>query len=260
MRSAAFVSLLSLATIFACANSHYTGFPDDGGAQADSGKVKANADDSGTTEEPDDAGKDTGKKPPKDTGTTDPGCAPGSVSGFTPQWTPPAVLHAGACSATQITTLIDCLFNSAANQTTCDGYLNAPANKSCISCAVTEDTAASYGPLVVTTDQLVTLNIAGCIARTTNQMTDTGCGAKVQAASQCASASCEANCPVPANDSAALDARNQCEQDARTSECQTYTDDAACEDAALQGAAAACASGSTFEDNATALVQMFCGN
>lgn len=250
------LAVFSLATFFACSDSHSGGFPTDAGPET--GSIKA---DGGSTADSGKTKKDSGDPTPvdEDSGTTT-SCAPGSVSSFTPQWVPPAVLHANACSATQITTLLDCLFSSTASQATCDAFNQAAANKSCITCAVSQSTAASLGPLVVSADNLVSLNLAGCIARTSNQMTATGCGAKVQAASECTGAACEANCPVPDGDSQALKARNDCETAAESSECQTYATDAKCADTLLQGASAPCAQGSTFEDVAKSLVTLFCGN
>lgn len=252
-------AVFSLATFFACSDSHSGGFPTDAGPET--GSIKAG--DGGTSAEGGKTKKDSGDTttpPDDDSGTTTTSCSPGSVSSFSPQWTPPAVLHANACSATQITTLLDCLFSSSASQATCDAFNQAAANKSCITCAVTQATAASFGPLIVSTDNLVSLNLAGCIARTSNQMTATGCGAKVQASSQCTGAACEANCPVPDGDSQALQARNDCETAAESSVCQTYATDAKCADTLLQGASAPCAQGSTFEDVAKSLVTLFCGN
>lgn len=260
MRSAALISLLSVATVFACANSRYSGISDGGAADGGGSSTASGSDggkkkDSGSTTEEEDSGTTT----KKDTGPEPSACAPGSVSGFTPSWTPPTAINQGACATSQITTLVDCLFNASANQTTCDTFLQAPANDACVKCSITENTAAAFGPMIVDADSLVTLNIAGCIARTANQLTSTGCAAKVQALGQCTDASCTANCPIPAGDDQALDARNQCMDDAETTECQTYATDAQCADALISGAAAPCAQGSTFEDRAKAYITLFCG-
>lgn len=255
MRGPALLAVFAVATFFACSDSRNTGLVSDAGP--DTGSIKPTGDGGSKTD------KDSGDKTPvdNDSGTTTTSCQPGSVSGFTAQWTPPAALHAGACSATQITTLIDCLFSSSASQSTCDAFQQAAANKSCITCAVTPSNAASFGPLIVSQDNLVSLNLPGCVARTSNQMTNTGCGAKMQAAQQCSSAACEANCPVPSGDDQALKARNDCETQADTGVCQTYTTDAkTCSDSLLQGASSACAQGQTFDDAAKNLVTMFCGN
>lgn len=255
MRSASLLSLLSVAGFLACSTSSNRFASNDAGSDATSVTgATTTKKDGGTTEE-----TDSGKKP-KDSGAPPvTACAPGDVSSFTPTWKAPAVLHAGACAPTQITTLIDCFFNASASQTTCDAFQKAAANQSCIKCAATADSAPALGPMVVSADSLVTLNIAGCIARTANQMTATGCGAKVQALGQCTDEACNANCPVPDGDDQALQDRNQCQTDAESSACQSFATDAQCADALLQGAAAPCNAGSTFEDLASALTTLFCG-
>lgn len=259
-RSLSLFAVFSLATAFACSDARTVYLAADAGPEA--GSIKAKTDGGGDTEE--DAGvtkRDSGKKPPPDASEPPPpACSPGDVSGFTPQWIPPTTLHQGACSATQITTMLDCFFNASAVQATCDAFEKAPANKACQTCAVTPSTGASLGPIVITTDSLITLNIAGCVARTANQMTSTGCGAKMQAARECASAACATNCPVPDGDQQALADRNACQTAAQSAGCMTYeTASDTCSDPLLQGASSACANGTTFEDVASSLVTLFCG-
>jgi hypothetical protein len=262
-RSLALFAVFSLAAAAACSDSRNGGFlPDGGGPEA--GGIKAKGDGGSTTDPEDDGGSavDSGKKkPPVDSGdppTTS--CTPGSVSGFTPQWTPPTTLHQGTCSPTQVSTLLDCLLNASASKSTCDAFQQAPANKDCQTCAISPSTAASLGPLVVSEDNLLTLNIAGCIARTANQMTSTGCGAKVQSVAQCADAACTANCPVPDGDSKALADRNECQTAAESGACASYQTDAdTCSQPLLQGVSAACDNGASFEDLANSIVTLFCG-
>lgn len=260
IRNVALLAFFGLSTVFACSDARNTGYATDGGA-TEAGSIKAKSDGG---DDPDPTTKvDSGKKkPPADAGnTTTDSCAPGSVTGFTPNWTPPAALHQSACSTSQISTLIDCLFNASSSQTTCDAFTQAAGNKSCMTCAMTSETAASYGPMILSADNLITLNLPGCIARTANDVSASGCGAKVQAASQCSSAACEPNCPVPDGDQQALEARNQCQSDAETSVCQSYQTDAdTCSQPLLQGASSQCASGTTFEDVANDLTKIFCGN
>lgn len=289
MRAVALLAIASLATVFACAEAVNTGGPDnvsDAGSGGDSGSVfksdAGKAKDSGAVSSGDSGsgtpdidagtssdggttipGKDAGTTPPVDSGSVPPPppsgtCAPGSVTGFVPQWIPPISLHQGVCSTSQINTYVDCLFNANASATTCDAFVNSTANSACMACALVPDTSSSFGAMTYDADNLVSLNIAGCIARTSNNTSASGCGAKVQAASQCTAAACALNCPV--TDQASLDARNTCETDAQSGGCATYQQTATtCSDPLLQGASAQCENGTTFEAVAINLATLFCG-
>ncbi len=257
------LSVLSLIAIAAGCSSRSTFYLSDGGADGgssitadggsgtDGGKRK----DSGTVEEEDAATtKKDSSAPPVD------GCEPGSVSGFTPTWKAPNAPHANKCTATQVEALL-CLFDANANQTTCQTTVDDPANDTCFKCIYTASTSAKLGPIVIT-GSLGSLNLAGCIAAAEGNTTSSGCGAKVQAADQCGDEACDANCPVPEGDDAALDARNACVEQAATTVCQSFTTDAECAETlvAAGGTAAVCGSGSTFLDRAIAIAKFFCAN
>ncbi len=257
--------LLILAAIsvsaFACSSAdNKTGAIDAG--KNDAGKpVEPVADGGGSAVEADGGKVDSGKVPPPDAGAAGSACSPGSVTGFVPQWIPPTPLHQNKCTGSQIATLVDCLFNGSANATTCDTFFNAASSADCQTCAVAGATEASLGPLLISLDGLVTLNVAGCIARTANDITATGCGAKVAAPSQCASAACDPNCPVLDGDAKALAERNTCQRAAIAGACVTYQKDAeACSTPLLQGVSSACAAGSTFTDIAINLATLFCAD
>jgi hypothetical protein len=221
---------------------------DGGSSSTDGGKRK----DTGTTEEEDAAIK-------KDSSVSVDGCEPGSVSGFTPTWKAPNAPHANKCTATQVEALL-CLFDANADQTTCQTVVDDPANDNCFKCIYTASSSAKLGPVVIN-GSLGSLNIAGCIAAAEGNTTSSGCGAKVQAADQCGGEACDANCPVPEGDDAALDARNACVEQAATTVCQTFTTDAECAEPLLAsgGSAAVCASGTNFLDRAIAIAKFFCG-
>ncbi|MEO6421074.1 MAG: hypothetical protein ABIP39_16800 [Polyangiaceae bacterium] len=188
-------------------------------------------------------------------------CAPGDVSGLTATFHPPTAFHQGACTPTQVSAFIDCL-SGLPDANTCKTFVSNAANKTCIACAATPSTAASYGPLVEGT-VTINVNVAGCIARTTNDLTATGCGAKIEANTECQQLACETNCPVSATDTGAeFNALLKCQDDSETSVCASYATAAGCADGLIEaGTAAQCANGgSTFSDNANAMVTLFCGN
>ena len=260
MRCGPYVCFLA-ATALACSTSNAVMSPSDAG-HGDVSHPGENLLDAGTTSGDVDGGNvGDAAVPANDAADAASGCSPGNVAGFAPQWISPMPLHQAKCSGAQIGTLIDCLFNANANVATCDAFFADANALDCQTCAVTGATEPSLGPLVISIDGLVTLNVAGCIARTSNQLTATGCGAKVAASSQCASAACDANCPVPDGDAKALDARNKCQRAAIAGACSSYQKDAeTCSTPLLQTASAACGTGSNFTDIAINMATLFCGN
>lgn len=185
-------------------------------------------------------------------------CGPGSISGFSPQWWPPSTFHQNLCTTAQTGALVDCL-SDIPDKMTCDAFRADPANAACIACAITQSTASISGPLVADA-VLISVNTAGCVARATNDVTSTGCGAKRQAADQCEAFSCGPSCP--ALDQQGFDDYLQCISDADTSTCMTYADAAACvtPDLELDGSAPQCAlTGADFSANANIFVDLFCG-
>ena len=269
----AVLSFLSMLALGAGCSSRASFFPDDGGADGgkssividgDGGKKKDGAakdsdiDDADEPEE--DAGKsdaksDSGKK---DSGPALPVCAPESTAGFSPAWKAPKPIHSTACTAANAQLVVDCNFDTTVSQTTCDNFLNNPANSACIQCVLTDKSATTYGPVIMD-GSIGSLNVAGCIAALSGNTTSTGCGAKFQAVGQCRDYAC-ASCPDPSASQQAFDDFQQCGTDADASECATYLNDAACADALVDtgGSAQACAAGTTFLDNARAIAKIFC--
>ena len=188
-------------------------------------------------------------------------CGCSDPSTFTPTWKPPTSFHQGKCTDAQIATFVDCL-NGKPDAATCKTFFNDAANKSCLQCADTPSTAATYGPLVLGT-VTIEVNVAGCIALATGDVTATGCGAKVLALSQCELAACEPNCPVSSSDTGAeFMALLACQMKSDAAECKKFADDAACATSVEGdgGVAAACApNGATFADNAIPMIKLFCG-
>jgi hypothetical protein len=229
----------------------------DAGKDADSGKRK----DTGTIAvEEEDSGfdanvKDSGKKDATVVVTT---CSPSSTSGFVSSWVPPNTLHSGACTAVNAQLAVDCVFDDTVNQTACTAFAADAGNSACQDCIFSTSTASSYGAIVVS-GTLGTLNVAGCIARLSGDVSSSGCGAKLQSLSQCEDYVCS-GCDDPGSSQQALDDYLQCQSDADNSACSSYVSAASCADALIQPDAAAekCMEGNTFLDRARNLAKLFC--
>lgn len=239
----------------------------DGGSKKDSGVVDTDADvgdaDLGDADLGDGAATDgaatdaTADVVSVDTGTDAAlVCAPGSVSGFTPAWKAPNALHANKCTAQQVDDIMAACAGPSSTVSACNTAMGAAAT--CAGCLVTSETAAAYGAIVTTLGGDVwNLNVAGCIARTANDVTSTGCGAKVQASDQCQGVACDANCATaPIND------YFTCESDAIGvgGGCATYETAAGCKTTAFAGTSATCdpSAGADFYDNAIRYGKLFC--
>ena len=183
-------------------------------------------------------------------------CSPGDVSQFVPGWKPPAAFSHGPCTDAQISALVGCL-SDLPDRGTCETFFSSdPVQTNCLACAITDKSASAYGPLVKD-GNVVSMNLAGCVARVEGNITATGCGAKMQAAEQCVQAACVRNCPVAKDDAGAL---------ARLKTCETSAADArGC--ATLAAAATSCST-AIFGDGGVAaecagdvisMVTLFCG-
>jgi hypothetical protein len=216
----------------------------------------------GPYEEAVDAGSDARDASRADTRVGVSDCTPGDVSTFVPAWKVPTAFHQGACADAQGDALIGCLTN-VPDAATCKTFFSDPANKACLACAVTPSTAPKYGPLV---EGVVTIsvNAAGCIADATGDVSASGCGARVLAADQCDDFACEAKCPIPPNDDgSAYVALLACRMAAGTSVCKSYSEAASCSRAltGVGGVAEECSlPGTSFAENAKAMVKLFCGS
>ncbi len=188
-------------------------------------------------------------------------CAPGDVSTFTPAWKPPTAFNQGKCTDAQIAAFVDCL-SGIPDAATCKTFGADVANKACIACAATPSTASGYGPLIEGT-VTIQVNIPGCIANTTGDVSTTGCGAKGLALIECKSLACEGNCPVPVGDDGTdFNALLACQDKSVDTTCKTYATAASCADALTSdgGAASQCnLAGASFRDNAIPMIKLFCG-
>ncbi len=226
----------------------------DAAAVADTGGIDGGDPDSSSA----DAGSASDGSSGTDSGSTDAAvtCGPQTPVGFAPTWKAPNALHVNTCTTTQVDTFADCIFYTNITQATCDAYAANAANAACKGCLFSDEAAGTYGPLISSFNgDLMSLNVAGCIARTSNDVTANGCGAKVQAANQCAKAACVGTCPV-VNDDYLI-----CTDDAVTV-CASYETAATCATALQQADASAAACdlnlGFDFFDNAKRYGRLFC--
>lgn len=230
-----------------------------GGCSSDDPATPTTANDGGAADAP--AAKD-GKAPPiapdpvagDDAGG---GCTPGDVSSFAPKWKPPVGMHQQKCSPTQAALLASCVWDHPGRDAAaCKAFLNskAPADAACVKCGYTATSGTSLGA-VVSNGTSVQVNYAGCIALTTNDLSATGCGSKVQAAALCQDEACVATC-TNFKDLLA------CEKKAETGVCKSFTDEAACLDTAVNdgGPASICNPDTQdFGERALIYTELFCG-
>lgn len=230
----------------------------DAGKKKDSGKdTGVDEDDAGSDEDASVTTKDAGKKDSSVVVT--PTCSPGAITGFSPTWKAPKAIHSSACTAANAQLAVDCAFDPNADPTTCNTFAASTANDACRQCVYSAPTDATYGPIVIDSNNIGSLNYAGCIAALSGNTTSSGCGAKVQAANQCEMAACT-SCPDPSATQQALDDYNTCKSDARAGVCTTYDTAQTCADTltATGGSAAACVNGTTFVLLARNLAKIFC--
>jgi hypothetical protein len=186
------------------------------------------------------------------------GCCPGDVSGFVPKWHPPKT-HAMKCTQGQVDAYHQCLKDSSTQPPSCVPFGSGapPANKACVDCIVTPDTAPLFGPLIVHKG-MIELNVAGCIAIAQSDPNGTGCAGAYYAAAECRIAACSASCPV--SDTTSFQAEQQCEADADRSGCAVFASKATCGDSIVQAGAAGaqCLKGQDFDTLYDTIVPMFC--
>lgn len=177
------------------------------------------------------------------------------------KWVPPNAPNPTACTADQATTFFTDCWSSSGSSALCNGFTGASANTACVACMQTASTAAAYGAIVVYTG-IGYDNQAGCVAIEMGDLSATGCGAKLQAQTQCENLACLTNCPV--TDQASLMLFQQCSQAADMGVCSQYVA-AECNlaDSGADGAAqaeAVCETATDFQSLFNAIAPVFCGD
>jgi hypothetical protein len=188
-------------------------------------------------------------------------CSPGDVSEFTPVWKKP-IVHAQACSSKQITDFYaDCL-DPNASQESCGrfGDNGTTEDQVCAACLITSPTAAQYGA-VIAKQELVELNVGGCLAIEQGAVVDgAGCGGPFEADTQCGDAACASNCPI-GQDDASFKAYQNCVTAADLGGCNRYAKKVkdcldGLDEASTRGSI--CVDFGNFHDGFMALGPLFC--
>jgi hypothetical protein len=230
--------------------------------------VACSGDDSGNPDGSTDAtAKDVvvDKKPLPEAAPTDGGggCEP-SATIDTSQitWVPPLTPNPTACSAAQVTGYYNACLGTTATSTTCQNFTNTAGNATCEACLITPDTASAYGALIAI-GGVDYANISGCVAILTGDTTNAGCGAKLQAVTDCETAACQANCPTVTDQTSFTEYTN-CTEAADSAVCESYINmECNLQDAGVDGAASAyttCENHTSFEDYYNSMATVFCGN
>jgi hypothetical protein len=188
---------------------------------------------------------DDAPSPSTETHPAIPSCDPHLPDRWAPVWKPPSPRSA-VCTKTEIDReYAGC---SAPNTTraTCDAA-RANVQSTCVDCLYSDENDPTYRAIVLSKTAWRT-NTAGCIALLEEGIAGLGCGAKVQAASQCADAACSTCTPFAEY--------VKCRQKATQTVCWSYQLDAVC---ILRPEFASCTEYATSADYYRAVSYFFCG-
>ncbi len=179
-------------------------------------------------------------------------CGPIDVAPFQASWHPPSGFHQGLCTSAQIDGYYAaCLDPNTANATTCANF-----DAACTACLSTDETAASYGPLIAKSG-FVNINIGGCIELL--EPCNHDCAQAYMANDECAEASCSANCPVVDD----LSFQDYLGCTSTASQCACSAENARAQCATLVSGsmhpAAQCLTATTFEQFFKTVAPIFCG-
>lgn len=145
-------------------------------------------------------------------------CSPALPAGYAPGSFVPPVTTNTACTSTQIQAYYDDCYAATATSATCTPFVGDAVNTTCLSCMETPASASKYGAILALDNGTALANISGCMAIVDGDLSDNGCGAKVQAAALCNDAACDTNCPIDSSSQATLtssfNAYNTCEKQA----------------------------------------------
>jgi hypothetical protein len=90
-----------------------------------------------------------------------------------------------------------------------------------LACLISTADETSYGPVILLAGGGWHVNVPGCIAIVSGDLSASGCGAKAQAIDQCQEGACRDVCPV-------FDSFVACQGAANDSVCRSYILDNAC--------------------------------
>jgi hypothetical protein len=182
--------------------------------------------------------------PPLDAGT---GCSPQPITQWSPQIDPPFFAHANVCT---LQALQDIYVNCFAGQSTSMCQSVMQQNATCASCLLTPSSASKWGALLEMSNGIVELDIAGCIADASGNLS---CAQAQSNITQCEEQSCASCMPV---DAQSFQEYSQCLQASGSTTCAKYVAaQCANQDA---GSTAQCFP-SDFKDGFFTFGALFCG-
>jgi hypothetical protein len=233
-----------------------------GGAVVDCGSSDSVSDLGGSFAETDDGSADgslTGGPDSAAQATEAGGCHPGYVVTFQSspnEYHPATAAWQGVCTQAETDTFYaDCL-GSTATSSACAGFKSDSRYSVCVACIETPQSASHYGPLV-DYGSFIAPNVAGCI-----ELTDPNglaCATKIQTATACELAACQANCPVNGSPDS-LAAYDSCTKAADDGVCQSYALAASsCRRAEQDSGLSAPCLNSDFASYYSEVVPVFCG-
>jgi hypothetical protein len=124
-------------------------------------------------------------------------CTPSLTGAPAPSWKPPSTYPRAACSAAEITQIVtDCYAQLSASKCAAD----KAAMPACAACLITDETAASLGP-IIQAGAYGTLNQAGCQALETGDASPSGCPARIGVVIDCEQLACAARCTTAGSNS-----------------------------------------------------------
>lgn len=137
-------------------------------------------------------------------------CDPTPLTDWMPHWTPPVAPIARICTPRQISTELElCAPGPSYNRAACSAFEVDPGNQSCLNCLFTTTDQSQYGAVTIDPLGYWQTNISGCIAEVDGDTSESGCGAKDQAYSDCLRAACESSCWLNKPDAAYADCRTK---------------------------------------------------
>ncbi len=180
-------------------------------------------------------------------------CSPHAVT-TTLTWHPPRAFNPSACTASEVDGFIQsCLLGSRA---VCDAFRKQ--NPGCAACAYTTTDDPAWGPIVDNrTTDWVQLNKGGCIAATSGDADEKGCGGSWELYDQCLNETCSGCFPIK-TDTKALAA---CENNPQTDTiCAEYIaqGNVKCPKGGTPSTAKCFTTGGSFADNANTYVTFWC--
>ena len=170
---------------------------------------------------------DAGIEPMEPDASVSLNCAPFDA-GAPPPFVPPRAPRS-ACTDAQVQALYsDCFTGMSA---ACDAFKGDPDNSPCVLCMESSSSDLVWGTIVEFPNESSQANVGGCIAMLDQDASPGSCGVARQAYDLCRHDSCAATCPNGST-TAGLQAFDQCETVAQTTECAPYAVAAQCDLAA----------------------------